>query len=88
MFEFTPSDRGTIASIAANTRWSMVQDRSAATAPAREKFLDRFERQVDPGGVLPAGERAKRAENAKKAYFQRLALKSAQSRRRRGGGAA
>jgi hypothetical protein len=49
--------------------------------------MARFEREVDPDGVLTLAERAKRAEHAKKAYFQRLALKSA-SARSRGGDAA
>jgi hypothetical protein len=53
------------------------------TAPARQAFLDRFERQVDPEGVLPADERARRAEHARKAYFTQLSLRSAQVRRRR-----
>jgi hypothetical protein len=48
-------------------------------------MLERFEREVDPDGTLPPAERAKRAEYARKAYFQRLALKSAQVRRRRAG---
>jgi hypothetical protein len=45
-------------------------------------MMARFEREVDPEGVLPPHERAKRAENAKAAYFKRLALKSAKARRR------
>jgi hypothetical protein len=48
-------------------------------------MLDKFERQVDPEGILPPAERAVRAEHARKAHFKRLALKSAQVRRRRGG---
>lgn len=51
------------------------------TAPARAKFLSRFEREVDPNGVLPEAERQKRAATARKAYFSRLALKSAKARR-------
>jgi hypothetical protein len=47
-------------------------------------MLDKFERQVDPEGILPPAERAMRAEHARKAHFKRLALKSAQARRRRG----
>jgi len=43
------------------------------TAPGTKAFLDRFEREVDPGGVLDPGERAKRAEHARKAYFLALA---------------
>ncbi|WP_370332603.1 hypothetical protein [Mycolicibacterium hippocampi] len=46
-------------------------------------MLDKFERQVDPDGTLPSAERARRAEHARKAHFQRMALKSAQARRRR-----
>ena len=38
---------------------------------------------VDPEGVLPEAERIRRAEHARKAYFTRLALKSAQARRRK-----
>jgi hypothetical protein len=44
--------------------------------------MEKFERQVDPDNTLLPAERAKRAENARKAYYQRLALKSAKARRR------
>ena len=71
------------ASIAANTRWAHEPDRSAATAPARTALQDRFERDVDPDGTLPPAERAKRVTNAKRAYYQSLAIKSAQARARR-----
>jgi hypothetical protein len=53
------------------------------TAPARRAFLDRFEREADPDGTLDPAERARRASHLKRAYFGRLALKSAQARRRR-----
>jgi hypothetical protein len=62
-------------------------DMQAVSRPGREAFLARFEREVDPNGVLPVTERARRAEAAKKAYFAGLALKSVQKRqavRRRG----
>ena len=39
--------------------------------------------EVDPDRTLRSAERARRAEHAKKAYFTRLALKSAQARRKR-----
>jgi hypothetical protein len=42
-----------------------------------------FEREVDPEGKLSTQERAKRAEWAHKAYFQRLAMKSAAAHQRR-----
>jgi hypothetical protein len=52
-------------------------------------FLAKFERQVDPNNDLLPAERAKRAENARKAHYAELALKSARARRRRAmGGAA
>jgi len=44
--------------------------------------MDRFENAVDPEGTLPLAERQRRAEASKRAYFLRLALKSAQARRR------
>lgn len=74
-------DRAIIAKVAAHTRWANTIDRTAATAKARQAFADRFERDVDPDGTLDPLERAKRAANARRAHFQRLALKSAQARR-------
>lgn len=79
----TPSERRLRSSIAAHTSWAHTEDRTARTAPARRALLDKFEREVDPDNKLPPAERAKRAENARKAYYQRLALKSAIARRRR-----
>jgi hypothetical protein len=57
------------------------------TAPARAAFLARFEKQVDPDGVLTPEERMRRAEHAKQAYFAGLALKSATARAKRKAGA-
>ena len=50
------------------------------TRAAREAFLARFIREVDPEGVLPEPERLRRAEAARRAYFARLALRSAERR--------
>ena len=58
-------------------------DSRAVTANARRAFLDRFEREVDPDGVLPVAERLRRAEHAKQAHMLRLALRSARARRMR-----
>ena len=55
------------------------------TAQARAAFLSRFEAEVDPEGVLEPGERKRRAQAARQAYFARLAFRSAQARRRRPG---
>jgi hypothetical protein len=61
-----------------------THDPRETTRNARAAFLDRFEREVDPDGVLEPRERTRRAGHARKAYFTRLALKSAQARRRNG----
>jgi len=53
------------------------------TGPARAAFNDRFEREVDPEGVLSPSERARRADFARKAYFTRLAYRSARARSQR-----
>jgi hypothetical protein len=60
------------ARIAAEISWARTHDRSARTRPAREAFLKRFEREVDPDGQLSPDERRRRAEHAKRAYMLRL----------------
>jgi hypothetical protein len=75
-------DRSTIGRIGAHAKWAATRDKAAATAPARRAFLDRFEREVDPDGVLPPAERAKRADHARTAYMLQLARKSAAARRK------
>lgn len=74
--------------VAAYTSWANTVDPTKRTAPGRTAALARFERQVDPDGTMPAPERARRAEAAKKAYFLNLARLSAQARRRRKDGKA
>lgn len=75
------ADRVALARIAAYSSWAKTEDRSARTRRARTAFLARFEDEVDPDRILRVEVRRQRAEAAKRAYFQRLALKS--SRRRR-----
>lgn len=84
----TPAQRSLRASIAAHTSWANTDDRRARTANATKANMDRFERLVDPEGRLTPEERAKRAENARKAHFQRMAFKSAKVRQARRAGAA
>jgi len=81
--KLTPEQRSLRARIASHESWARTPDASARTAPGRKAFLDRFEKQVDPDGELSATERARRADHARKAYFARLALKSARARRAR-----
>jgi hypothetical protein len=80
----TPVERTLRAQVAAHESWAHTENRSARTANARKAMLDKFERQVDPDNELSPAERAKRAEHARKAYYKRLALKSARARRRGG----
>jgi hypothetical protein len=83
----TPAERTIRAKIAANTKWGHTEDRAAATAAARRAHDKKFEELADPNGKLPPAERARRAKSLRNAHFQRLAMKSAQARRRRSGAA-
>lgn len=53
------------------------------TTPATAANLARFEREVDPDGVLPPDERARRAAFARKAHMAALSLKASKARARR-----
>ncbi len=61
-------------------RLHATHDPLETTQKGRRAFLAKFEREVDPDGVLDPRERARRAEHARKAYFFRLALASAHAR--------
>lgn len=67
--------------IAAEISWSRTADRSARTRPAREQFLKRFEKEVDPDGTLPAEERRRRADHALRAYMLGLRKRGMQTRK-------
>ena len=83
MSALTPEQRATRARIAAYDSWANTSNPTARTEPARRAFLRRFEDQVDPDRTLPDAERTRRAEAARKAHFQRMALKSARARQRK-----
>ena len=70
----TDSERRLRSQIAAHTSWASTPDPTARTAPAGAALDARF--------LAEAGGDATRAEHLRKAHFQRLALKSAQSRRK------
>jgi hypothetical protein len=78
-----PNERALRARMAAHLLHAQVRDPAGHTASARAAFLSRFEREVDPDGVLEPAERFRRAEHAKKAYFLRLALASRKARARK-----
>lgn len=70
----TDAERSLAASIAAHESWAATEDRSARTAPARRALDQKF---LDAAGGDPV-----RAAHLRQAHFKRLALKSAQARRR------
>lgn len=65
----------------AHKSWAQTQDRTARTENARRAADERFERQVDPDGVLPPKERAKRAKSARAAFYAEIQRRSAAARR-------
>lgn len=80
----TANERTLQARMSAHESWARTENPSERTAPARAAFVAKFEREVDPEGVLDPAERARRADHARRAFYARLALKSAQARRRNG----
>ena len=55
-------------------------DPRETTAKGRAAFLARFDREVDPEGLLEPDERRRRAEQARRAYFARLSLAAVKAR--------
>ncbi len=70
----TPSEAALRGRIAAHTSWANTTNRTARTAPARAALDAKF---LQEAGGDPA-----RAASLRKAHFSRLALKSAQARRK------
>jgi hypothetical protein len=70
----TPEERKLGSQIAAHESWARTPDRSARAAPARTALLAKFLEQADGDPI--------RAEHLRKAYYMRLALKSAVARRK------
>jgi hypothetical protein len=59
--------------------WNRTDNRRARARPAREKFLQRFEREVGPDGKFPPNGPRVRAERA---YMLRLAKRAVSPRKR------
>lgn len=70
-----PAVRRTAAAIAAHSKWAKTSAVDG-TKSARRGFLAKFEREVDPDGILSPAERDRRARNALKAYMGQLSLRS------------
>lgn len=70
----TPSEISQAMRAASLYSWGLTEDRTKRTANARAKFQESFLVEADGDPV--------RAESLRKAYYAKLALKSAQTRRR------
>jgi hypothetical protein len=57
-----------------------THDSTELTVNGRKAFMNTFEAQVDPEGILSPEERSRRAQSARKAHMTRLALLSSQAR--------
>jgi hypothetical protein len=68
--------------IGAHASWAATADHAARTAPARAALAAKFDREVDPEGVLDPVERARRAAHARRAHYLRMQLRSVESRRK------
>jgi hypothetical protein len=79
----SPLERTLAGRSGAHKSWAMTEDRTARTEAARQAADARFEKQVDPDGVLTPQERSRRAKQARAAFFAQIQLKSAQTRRKR-----
>ncbi len=64
------------------TAWSR-HGPETMVGPAHRGFQARFERLVDPAGVLDLDDRMQRAERARRAHMLKLAERSAEVRRTR-----
>jgi hypothetical protein len=76
----TPADRRRNGRKGALTTLLRSDDWTELTAPAREAFRAKFERQVDPDGKLTPAERTQRAEVARRLYYHELADRSRKAR--------
>lgn len=81
--ELTPAERSLNARIAAHASWAATPDRKARTAPARAAQLKRFERQVDPDGVMTPQARKAAAESARREHMLRMSKAAAAARKKK-----
>ena len=76
----TAKQRSRRARIAAHASWASTADRQGRTASATASFLARFEKQVDPLGVLEPELRKTMALHARRAYMLQLTERSVTAR--------
>jgi len=75
----SPAERSLRARLAAYAMHAR-HDARRTSANGRAAFLARFDREVDPEGLLEPDERQRRAEQARRAYFARLSLAAVKAR--------
>jgi hypothetical protein len=63
-----PAERSELARLAVLTRWAKTADRTAATKPARDALIAKF----DPGPEVPEPQRTKMIEAGLKAHMIRM----------------
>lgn len=68
---------------AAHASWANTPDRAARMAAAWAARDARFERLVDPDGVMEPPARAKAAASARRAHYTELSRRAAAARSRR-----
>ncbi|MEV2277774.1 hypothetical protein AB0I72_19520 [Nocardiopsis sp. NPDC049922] len=78
-----PKRRKQIASMAANISWARTPVRSERIAPANRAREEGWEKKVDPEGVMRPDDRAKAAQNARHAHYQRISRLGVEARRRK-----
>ena len=85
MSDAPSTERSMLASIAAHESWARTPDRAARTAAARDARWRNYMKEA--AALAPAGasaeDIAERAEHLRMADMQRMALKSAQARRKK-----
>ena len=83
----TASERSLRARMAAHARHAQIDDPTAATAPGRKAFMDKFEKQVDPDGLLtPKEQRTPRCPRPQ-VVLRRAGVEELRARARRKAGA-
>ena len=75
MSEPSPAERKLFASYMAHRSWAQTDDRTKRTSNGRAAFEQRFLTEANGDPV--------KAEHLRKAFYQKMALKSAESRRKR-----
>ena len=78
--------RGRIGAHSLHAQYDSREITAAARRAAQKNLNARLLAEIDPAEELSPAERERRLTHARRAHFQRLALRSAMARRKRGAG--